>query len=196
MLINGYNESHMFVEQGMIEFINRLFAQPVKTNIGLTSLKQQNCVHLNTAILSLDYNHHSNRPMLRGKHTQTNESFEREYDAIIYTGTSSAAYLLNLSNVSENGVFLFNSDERRAIRNSYMIPSSKTFILTADKFWKKQNIPSCILTDELPKVAYFIDHPNVNEGVICLSYAWGVDSLRLNALEPAELVVMFLSRTN
>lgn len=192
VIINGYNENHVFVEQGMVEFINRLFSQPVKTDSGLTSLKQLNCVHLNTAILSLDYNHRSNRPLIRGKDNKTNEYFEREYDAVIYTGTSGAAYLLNLSNVSENGIFLFNSEERKAIRNSYMISASKTFILTEDKFWKNHNLPSCIITDELPKVAYFMELPNVNEGVICLSYTWGMDSMRINAVDPEELVSLFL----
>ncbi len=192
LVINGYNENHVFIAQGMFQFINRLFIQPVKTSHGLTSLKQLNCVHLNTAILSLDFNHHSNRSLLRGKNQKTNETFEKEYDAIIYTGTSSSAYLLNLSNVSENGVFLFNSQERKALRNSYMIPASKTFILTQDKFWKNNNIPSCIITDELPQFAYFIDLPDVDEGIICLSYTWGVDSMRFNAIEPEALVSMFL----
>lgn len=196
VIVNGYNENHVFIEQGMIEFINRLYIQPVRTEHGLKSLKQLNCLHLNTAILSLDYNHHSNKPIVRGKNNKTNELFEHEYDAVIYTGTSSAAYLLNLSNVSVNGIFLLNSEERKAIRNSYMISASKTYILTKDKFWKNQNMPSCIITDELPKAAYFIDLPNVEEGIICLSYTWGMDSIRLNAVDPEELVPMFLQCFN
>lgn len=192
VLINGYMEENAFVEGGISQFIDKLYTYPVKTEQGEVSLNQVTKIQYHTPILSFDYNAQTQKPIVRGRNERTKETFQKEYDAVIYTGTSFAAHLLNLSMVSTNGHSIFSPKVQLAIRNAHMIASSKMFILTEDKFWIKEKMPQCILTDELPKAIYFLDYPSIDEGLICLSYTWGMDSIKLNAVDPSHLLIMLM----
>jgi tryptophan 2-monooxygenase len=192
LIVNCSTQNEITVKGGMITFLEKLIEEDIQNEEGCCSLKTANCIQLNKAILSIDYNSITKNPLLRIRNEITKEVIEKEYDAVIYTGTTCSAHLLNFTNTTTNGVYLFSNEVRRAIRDSYMVSSSKTFILTKDKFWKKNKLPRCFITDELIKASYFIDLPGIEEGVICLSYTWGMDSIKLMAVDPQDLLIIFL----
>lgn len=75
-------------------------------------------------------------------------------------------------------------------RTSYM-QSSKTFVMVDRPFWKDTNPATglpCMgmtLTDRLTRGTYLFDNGDDQPAVICLSYAWMADALKMLPL-PAE----------
>jgi tryptophan 2-monooxygenase len=63
--------------------------------------------------------------------------------------------------------------------------SSKTFVMVDRPFWKDRNpatghdTMSMTLTDRLTRGTYLFDHGDDRPGVICLSYAWMSDALKM-----------------
>lgn len=191
IMINGYIESLVLISQGASQFAEKLYRLPVTTPAGVTtSLEKMQCVKLNTPVVLLDYNTETKRPILQIK--RQDKSIERvEYPATVFTGSMCAAHLINLSEKTKSGVFLFSDSVRNAIRSSYAIASSKTYICTKNKFWLEKELPRCILTDGLTKATYFLDYPHTQHGVVCMSYSWGIDAMKINAVEPKDRLVMF-----
>lgn len=86
---------------------------------------------------------------------------------------------------------LFSQDHWMALdRTSYM-QSSKTFVMVDRPFWKdidpKTNQPcmSMTLTDRLTRGTYLFDNGADQPGVICLTYTWMADALKMLPL-PAD----------
>jgi tryptophan 2-monooxygenase len=75
-------------------------------------------------------------------------------------------------------------------RTSYM-QSSKTFVMVDRPFWKEidpetgRHIMSMTLTDRLTRGTYLFDNGDNNPGVICLTYTWMADALKMLPL-PVE----------
>ena len=69
-------------------------------------------------------------------------------------------------------------------RTSYM-QSSKTFIMVDRPFWKDRDPitqkyrMSMTLTDRLTRGTYFFDNGDDQPGVICLTYTWTADALKM-----------------
>lgn len=187
VFVNAYNSNHYFMSNGMSEFTELFYT---KKNQNGQSLQSIDSIKLNTVVLSLDYDTEKRKPFIAYRNELTKEVTKKMFDAVIYTGTTCAAHLLNFTIPSPSGIYIFNTEVRNAIRNSNMIAASKLFICTKDKFWQKNNMPQCILTDELPRSMYFLDYPNISEGIICLSYSWGMDSMRLHAVDPSDRVII------
>jgi len=188
VLINAYDSNHYLLKNGISDFLNLFYTTPLQDNLSLSDI---NSLQLNTVVICIDYNRASGKPVITYRNEVTKETTIKEFDAVIYTGTTSAAHLLNLSLQSPNGEYIFDKNVRTAIRSSHMVAASKTFICTKDKFWKRMNIPRCLITDELPRAMYFLDYPNIEEGIVCLSYSWGMDSQRLQAVSPEHRVIIF-----
>lgn len=192
MLINGYMQRQYLIQDGVSEFANRLCALEVESQFGeKLSLLSSQAVQLSTPIVGIDFNIKTNNPILIFEEKSSKKRVCKEYRAVLFTGSLHALPLLNFGNKTDSGVYLFGQEVRAAIKNLSMIASSKTFILTKTKFWIEKNIPPCILTDDLPRGIYFLDYPHTDCGVICLSYTWGDDALKISGVDPKERLKIF-----
>ena len=185
--VNRHFDDLVVFPNGVFEFIDKLFHLPVK-DVG--SLADQECVHLNSPLVLLDYCLESENPVVVYK-DKRGTYHRKEYKGVIFTGTVSAAQLVNMTGKTQTGVYLVSFKVQNAIKNSLMLASSKTYILSKDKFWKNGKFPACILTDDLPRATYFLDYPQTKRGVICISYTWGLDAQKLTAVNPEDRVTMF-----
>lgn len=122
------------------------------------------------------------------------------YDAVIVATNAGPMELMGLTlpqpSASQPGVTVdvLQQNAKNAVRNLHIERSSKLFILTKDKFWKK--IPgqwANIQTDELFFGMYTLDYPQIDNGVVLLSYTWADNSTRLLALNAQERLEHFKS---
>ena len=104
----------------------------------------------------------------------------RDYPAVL---TTCQGWLL--STQIETDESLFAQDLWMALdRTSYM-QSTKTFVMVDRPFWRDvdpatgRDVMSMTLTDRLTRATYLFDHGDDRPGVICLSYAWMSDSLKV-----------------
>lgn len=94
---------------------------------------------------------------------------------------------------------LFSQEHWMALdRTSYM-QSSKTFVMVDRPFWKEtdpqtgQPVMSMTLTDRLTRGTYFFDHGDNRPAVICLSYSWMADALKMLPLSTERRVELALN---
>ncbi|MEZ5703694.1 MAG: FAD-dependent oxidoreductase [Burkholderiaceae bacterium] len=80
---------------------------------------------------------------------------------------------------------LFSHKLWMALDRTRYMQSSKTFVMVDRPFWKDvdpttgQEVMSMTLTDRLTRGTYLFDHGPDQPGVICLSYAWMGDALKM-----------------
>jgi len=93
---------------------------------------------------------------------------------------------------------LFSQDNWMALdRTSYM-QSSKTFVMVDRPFWKDIDpatgdpVMSMTLTDRLTRGTYLFDNGDDKPAVICLSYAWMADALKMLPLSTEKRVQLAL----
>ncbi|WP_338885939.1 NAD(P)/FAD-dependent oxidoreductase [Rhodococcus sovatensis] len=83
-------------------------------------------------------------------------------------------------------------DHWTAIERTHYMGSTKVFVLVDRPFWKDKDpatgrdIVSMTLTDRMSRGTYLLDQGDGRPGLICLSYTWSDDSLKLLALDAAE----------
>ena len=83
-------------------------------------------------------------------------------------------------------------------RTSYM-QSSKTFVMVDRPFWKDidpatgRNIMSMTLTDRITRGTYLFDNGDDQPGVICLTYSWMADALKMLPLPLERRVELCLN---
>ena len=83
-------------------------------------------------------------------------------------------------------------DHWTAIERTHYMGSTKVFVLVDRPFWKDKDpatgrdIVSMTLTDRMSRGTYLLDQGEGQPGLICLSYTWSDDSLKLLALDAAE----------
>lgn len=94
---------------------------------------------------------------------------------------------------------LFSHDHWMAMdRTSYM-QSSKTFVMVDRPFWKDidpdtgEPCMSMTLTDRLTRGTYLMDHGDDQPGVMCLSYTWNADALKMLPLPVERRVELSLN---
>jgi len=119
---------------------------------------------------------------------QVTDQFDNQYDVPVVLATCQS-WLLTTS--IETDETLFSQERWMALdRTSYM-QSSKTFVMVDTPFWKELDpetgdpCMSMTLTDRLTRGTYLFDHGDDKPGVICLSYTWMADALKMLPL-PAE----------
>ncbi len=119
---------------------------------------------------------------------------ERNYAAVLATCQS---WLLTTSINTEES--LFSQEHWMALdRTSYM-QSSKTFILVDRPFWKDidpqtgEYCMSMTLTDRLTRGTYLFDNGDDQPGVICLTYSWMADALKMLPLPVEKRVELALT---
>lgn len=186
IVLNRYMDDLYLLTDGFTTFIEGLYHLPVKD----TSLAKENCIRLNNSVIALDYNLITQNPIVVSK-DQSGKISNKEYRAIVFTGSLNAAHVINLTNKTKSGIFLLEEKVRWSILDCPMIATSKTFICTKNKFWVERKMPECIFTDDLPRAIYFLNYPHTPYGVICLSHTLGRDSMKLNAVDPMDRITMF-----
>lgn len=120
------------------------------------------------------------------------------FDAVLVTGQS---WLLTTNiDVDET---LFSDDLWMALDRTRYMQSSKTFVMVDRPFWndidENTGRPkmSMTLTDRNTRGTYLFDHGPDRPGVICLSYAWMSDAMKVlpkTARERAELAIATLEK--
>ncbi|MET0199947.1 flavin monoamine oxidase family protein [Rhodococcoides fascians] len=118
---------------------------------------------------------------------------ERTYPAAIVTAQS--WMLLSTIECDDD---LLPIDHWTAIERTHYMGSTKVFVLVDRPFWKDKDpitgrdVVSMTLTDRMSRGTYLLDQGEGKPGLICLSYTWSDDSLKLLALGPTERMNLVL----
>ncbi|WP_018640185.1 flavin monoamine oxidase family protein [Parafrankia elaeagni] len=93
---------------------------------------------------------------------------------------------------------LFPTEVWTAIERTHYMGASKVFALTDRPFWQTVNpatgrpLMGMTLTDRTPRGVYLFDDGPQAPGVMCLSYTWNDDSLKVVGLPPDERLDIML----
>lgn len=118
----------------------------------------------------------------------------RRYAAVLATCQS---WLLTTQIDCEEA--LFSQKLWMALDRTRYMQSSKTFVMVDRPFWKDpdpatgRDRMSMTLTDRLTRGTYLFDHGPDRPGVICLSYAWMGDALKMLPHSPEKRVQLALA---
>ncbi|MBL8388842.1 MAG: FAD-dependent oxidoreductase [Hydrogenophaga sp.] len=118
---------------------------------------------------------------------------ERHYPAVLVTCQS---WLLTTQIAVEES--LFSQKLWMALDRTRYMQSSKTFVMVDRPFWKDVNPAtgrdtlSMTLTDRLTRGTYLFDNGPDKPAVMCLSYAWMSDALKMLPHPPARRVQLAL----
>jgi lysine 2-monooxygenase len=105
---------------------------------------------------------------------------KRRYAAVL---TTCQSWLLTTQIACEES--LFSQKMWMALDRTRYMQSSKTFVMVDRAFWKDKDpetgrdVMSMTLTDRLTRGTYLFDNGPGKPGVICLSYAWMGDALKM-----------------
>ena len=117
-----------------------------------------------------------------------------EFDAVVATCQS---WLLTTAIKTEEA--LFGTKLWQALDRTRYMQSSKTFVMVDRPFWKDRDPVtgrhrmSMTLTDRLTRGTYLFDNGPGKPGVICLSYSWMTDALKMLPLPVEKRVALALS---
>ncbi|EXJ11902.1 MULTISPECIES: flavin monoamine oxidase family protein [Nitrincola] len=120
------------------------------------------------------------------------------FDAIVCTCQS---WLLTTAIDTQES--LFSQPLWMALDRTRYMQSAKTFVMVDRPFWKDrhpetgEDLMSMTLTDRLTRGTYLFDHGPDQPGVMCLSYSWMSDALKvlpLDAEKRTELALSALSK--
>lgn len=130
----------------------------------------------------------------RGQLTVTDQwGTERPYAAVLVTCQS---WLLTTQIAVEES--LFSQKLWMALDRTRYMQSSKTFVMVDRPFWKDvdpltgRDTLSMTLTDRLTRGTYLFDNGPHRPAVMCLSYAWMSDALKMLPHPPAKRVQLAL----
>ena len=116
------------------------------------------------------------------------------FDAVLVTCQT---WLLTTSIDTEES--LFSQKLWMALDRTRYMQSSKTFVLVDRPFWRERDETtghdrmSMTLTDRLTRGTYLFDYGDERPGVICLSYAWMSDALKMLPLSSERRVELALA---
>ncbi|NHF73165.1 flavin monoamine oxidase family protein [Paracoccus xiamenensis] len=118
---------------------------------------------------------------------------QRSYPAVLVTCQS---HLLTTSVAVDEAVF----DQKlwMALDRTRYMQAAKTFVMVDRPFWNDVDpetgrpVLSMTLTDRLTRGTYFFDNGPDKPGVICLSYSWMTDALKVLPLNPEKRVELAL----
>lgn len=122
----------------------------------------------------------------------------RESFPLVISATQSWILLSNID-CDEN---LLPMPHWTSVERTHYMGSSKVFVLVDRPFWldkddNGRDVMSMTLTDRMPRGTYLLDNGPDRPGVICLSYTWSDDSLRLlplNAQERMDIMLRSLEK--
>jgi len=185
IVLHAWEKDQKMVADGAGALTDCLVRRRVDTPDGPRSLEESGAIRLGVEIVDV-ISRVGGVPELCYRR-QPGGAIERErFDAVVVATTTRAMQLMGLTLPGWQGGSAVAPQVRTAMRHLHHLSSSKLFIRTATKFWKDTRLPRVILTDELPRAVYLLDYPQTDDGVICMSYSWGDDSVKLLALDPRE----------
>ena len=115
------------------------------------------------------------------------------FPAAVFTGQ-----VWMLLNTIDSDEALLPIDCWTAVERTHYMGSSKVFVLVDRPFWKDidpetgREVMSLTLTDRMSRGTYLLDFGDDRPGLICLSYTWADDSLKLLPLNPTERMDLML----
>ncbi|MDY0884818.1 flavin monoamine oxidase family protein [Dongia soli] len=121
----------------------------------------------------------------------------KTYDAVVATCQS---WLLTTSIDTDESIF--SQKIWMALDRTRYMQSSKTFVMVDRPFWKDidpetgRDVMSMTLTDRLTRGTYLFDNGPDQPGVICLTYSWMSDALKMLPLPVERRVELALSALN
>ena len=113
----------------------------------------------------------------------------------IVVHTAQSWMLLNTIRSDER---LVPIDHWTAIERTHYMGSTKVFVLVDRPFWSDidpatgREVMSMTLTDRMSRGTYLLDQGPGRPGLICLSYTWADDSLKLLPLDPTARMEIML----
>lgn len=116
-----------------------------------------------------------------------------EFLAVVATTQS---WLLTTSIETEER--LFDHKLWMALDRTRYMQSSKTFVMVDRPFWRDKDpktgrdVMSMTLTDRLTRGTYLFDNGPSRPGVICLTYSWMADAMKMLPLRPVRRVELAL----
>ncbi|WP_327065623.1 FAD-dependent oxidoreductase [Kitasatospora sp. NBC_01250] len=93
---------------------------------------------------------------------------------------------------------LLSTEQWTAVERTHYMGSSKLFVLTDRPFWRDRDgatgrdTMSMTLSDRMPRGVYLFDEGPDRPGVICLSYTWNDDSLKVATLSDEQRLEVLL----
>lgn len=116
------------------------------------------------------------------------------YEAVLVTCQSHL-----LSTVIDTDESLFAQDTWMALDRTRYMQSAKTFVMVDRAFWRDtdpatgRDVMSMTLTDRQTRGTYLFDNGPDKPSVICLSYSWMTDALKVLPLSVDERVTLALN---
>ncbi|MBD0741754.1 NAD(P)/FAD-dependent oxidoreductase [Streptomyces sp. CBMA152] len=117
------------------------------------------------------------------------------YAAVVYT-----PHVWTLLNRVRTDPALLSAPLWTAVERTHYMGASKLFVLTDRPFWHDTDprtgapVMSMTLTDRMPRGVYLFDEGPDGPGVMCLSYTWNDDSLKMATLSAAERLDVLLEK--
>ncbi|MFK3668274.1 flavin monoamine oxidase family protein [Ochrobactrum teleogrylli] len=121
---------------------------------------------------------------------------ESLFDAIIYTPHVRVLQMMrDESHHGKSTRALLSEDMWEAIEYTHYMQSSKTFVSAKSAFWTEKNsdgkhVMSTTLSDRVTRGTYLLNYKNSNDisdkAVICLTYTWNDDALKMLPLTESE----------
>ncbi len=184
IIVHEWENNQKLVTNGVSELTNQFYTRLEDTPLGRVSVRTAGELHLNTPVNAVRQNA-SGEPLLVYRDPMTGAETSRSFPAVIVATTTRSMQMLGLTLPGQPGL---PERVKVAVRNLHHMNSSKLFIRTRDKFWRRPGVrlPQAILTDELPRAVYLLDYPQTDNGVVCMSYTWGDDSTKVIGLSPQE----------
>ncbi len=168
---------------------------------GLWSYQASDCVHWPAGTSLSDLHDGATRPGVSrlqrvGHNIRITDQYDNERDYPVAIATCQSWLLTTGIDTDES---LFSQQHWMALdRTSYM-QSSKTFVMVDRPFWKDidpetgQHCMSMTLTDRLTRGTYLFDNGDNSPAVICLTYTWMADALKMLPLPTERRVELALN---
>ncbi|MEU1803523.1 NAD(P)/FAD-dependent oxidoreductase [Streptomyces sp. NPDC019937] len=120
---------------------------------------------------------------------------EREFPAVVFS-----PHVWTLLNRIDCDPELLPAPLWTAVERTHYMGASKLFVLVDRPFWRDtdpatgQDVMSMTLTDRMPRGVYLFDDGPDRPGVMCLSYTWNDDSLKVATLSAEDRLERLLGQ--
>ncbi|MEU5274494.1 flavin monoamine oxidase family protein [Streptomyces hygroscopicus] len=120
---------------------------------------------------------------------------ERAFPAVVFS-----PHVWTLLNRIDCDPALLSTPLWTAVERTHYMGASKLFVLVDRPFWRDadpatgHDVMSMTLTDRMPRGTYLFDNGPDRPGVMCLSYTWNDDSLKVATLSAEERLETLLTK--
>jgi tryptophan 2-monooxygenase len=187
IIVQMWEEDQQLLPDGIGRLMENFYcAQVTQPDGRRTSLCDHGALHLKTPVRAIERG--PGGGVLLHFDYATGRRRKALFPAVIVATTTRCMEMLGLTAGSAPSTgAVISQPVKAAVRTLHMMDSSKLYVRTRTKFWKDNpRIPQTILTDELPRAVYALDYPQMDEGVVLISYTWGDDAAKLLGLSNLE----------